>query len=160
VTFEVAPDLTLTPLEGQARTIQEWTTTFHLVAVALDPYTYESAWILDRGGKILRIFAEADCRVSFLVTCSADEAREFLGPWAKEFLTFVDPDRSVVRSLGLERLPALVHVNMDHQVEGKAEGWQPDDWREVTDHLAKVMSWSRPTIPEPGDPVPYEGTPA
>jgi hypothetical protein len=98
--------------------------------------------------------------VSFLVTCSADEAREFLGPWAKEFLTFVDPDRSVVRSLGLERLPALVHVNMDHQVEGKAEGWQPDDWREVTDHLAKVMSWSRPTIPEPGDPVPYEGTPA
>jgi hypothetical protein len=66
----------------------------------------------------------------------------------------------VVRSLGLERLPALVHVNMDHQVEGKAEGWQPDDWREVTDHLAKVMSWSRPTIPEPGDPVPYEGTPA
>jgi hypothetical protein len=68
VTFEVAPDLTLTPLDGQARTIQEWTTTFHLVAVALDPYTYESAWILDRGGKILLIFAEADCRVSFLVT--------------------------------------------------------------------------------------------
>jgi hypothetical protein len=160
VTLEVPADLTLAPLEGEPRTVAEWTTTFHLVVVALDPYTYESAWILDRAGKILRVFAEADCRVSFMATCSASEAREFLGPWAKEFLTFVDPDRTAVRAFGVERLPAFVHINMDHVVEGKAEGWQPDDWREVADHLAEVMSWSKPTIPQPGDPVPYEGTPA
>jgi hypothetical protein len=160
VTVEVPADLTLTPLEGEARTVEEWTTTFHLVFVALDPYTYESAWILDRGGKILRVFAEADCRVAWLVTCPPDEAREFLGPWAKEFLTFVDPDRTAVKTMGVERLPAFIHLNQDHAVEGKAEGWQPDDWREVAEHLAQVMSWSSPTIPQPGDPVPYEGTPA
>jgi hypothetical protein len=160
VTLDVPADVTLTPLEGEPRTVEEWTTTFHLVFVVLDPYTYESAWILDRAGKILRVFAEADCRVAWLVTCPPDEAREFLGPWAKEFLTFVDPDRSAVKAMGVERLPAFVHLNQDHAVEGKAEGWQPDDWREVADHLAEVMSWSRPTIPQPGDPVPYEGTPA
>jgi hypothetical protein len=160
VTPEVPADLTLTPLDGGARPVEEWTTTFHLVLVALDPYTYESAWILDRAGKILRVFAEADCRVAWLVTCPADEAREFLGPWAKELLTFVDPDRLAVKGMGVERLPAFIHLNQDHAVEGKAEGWQPDEWREVADHLADVMSWSRPTIPQPGDPVPYEGTPA
>jgi hypothetical protein len=49
---------------------------------------------------------------------------------------------------------------MDHAVEGKAEGWHPEEWREVSDHLAEVMSWSGPTIPQPGDPAAYEGTPA
>lgn len=159
MTVDVPADLTLTPLEGDGRPIEEWTTTFHLVLMALDPYTYESAWILDRAGRILRVFAEADCRVAWLVTCGPDEAREFLGPWAKELLTFVDPDRLAVKGMGVERLPAFIHLNQDHAVEGKAEGWDPDEWREVADHLADVMSWSRPTIPEPGDPVPYAGTP-
>lgn len=160
MTLEVPADQILTPLEGDPRPVAEWTTTFHLALVALDPFTYESAWILDRAGKILRVFAEADCRVGWLATCTADQATEFLGPWAKEFLTFVDPDRAAVRSMGIERLPAFVHLNMDHAVEGKAEGWQPEDWREVSDHLAEVMSWSSPTIPQPGDPAAYEGTPA
>ena len=40
-------DLTLTPIQGEGRTLEQWLTTFHLVSVLVDPYTNESAWILD-----------------------------------------------------------------------------------------------------------------
>ncbi len=93
-------------------------------------------------------------------TLDADDARTFLGPWADQVLTLVDPDRQVVKGLGLERLPALVHIRQDLTVVGAAEGWDPDEWRAVTDHLARMMSWSRPMLPEPDDPGPFEGSPA
>jgi hypothetical protein len=133
---------------------------FHLALVVLDPFTYESAWILDTGGRILRNFAEADCRTAFLVTCGPDEARAFVGPWGDELLVFVDPDRLAVKGMGLERLPAFVHVNQGHEIEAQAQGWDPDAWRAVAVNLADRMSWRRPTIPDPRDPAPYEGTPA
>lgn len=158
--IDVPPDTPLTSLGGETRPLEEWTTTFHLALVVLDPYTYESAWLLDTSGRILRTFAEADCRTAFLVTCGDEEAVTFLGPWAQELLTFVDPDRLAVKGLGLDRLPAFVHINQANQIEAKAEGWQPDEWRAVAANLADRMSWRRPTIPEPGDPTPYAGTPA
>src|SRR4051794_79749 len=49
-------DLTLTPLTGEARTLREWVTTFHLALVVLDPYTSESAWILPTAGRIFHVF--------------------------------------------------------------------------------------------------------
>lgn len=153
-------DLTLTPLTGDAHTLREWLTTFHLVTVVLDPYTNESAWLLETAGRILQNFDQADCRVSFLLTCSAAEAEEFLGPWAKEVLTFADPDRAFVKGAGLERLPALVHIGQDGTIIRACEGWDPDAWREAADNLAKMMSWRAPLIPAPTDPSPYAGTPA
>ena len=36
--------------------------------VALDPYTDESAWMLETAGRILKTFEQADVRVAFLVT--------------------------------------------------------------------------------------------
>lgn len=157
---DIAPETSLTSLSGDERPLEEWTTTFHLALVVLDPFTYESAWILDTGGRILRTFAEADCRTAFVVTCEAGAAREFVGPWADELLVFVDPDRQAVRGLELERLPAFVHVNQANQVEVKAEGWDPDGWRAVAEHLSERMRWGKPTIPAPSDPAPYAGTPA
>jgi hypothetical protein len=153
-------DLTLTPLNGQALPLPAWLTTFQLAVVVLDPFTYESAWLLPTAGRILRVYDQADCRVAFLLTCSPDEARQFLGPWADEILTFVDPDREAVKALSLERLPAFVRIRQDYTVGGAAEGWDPDAWREVADDLSRAMSWSRPVIPQPGDPAPYEGSPA
>jgi hypothetical protein len=94
------------------------------------------------------------------MTCDADDAKAFLGPYANEFLTFVDPDRQVVKGLDLERLPALVHLRQDRSVAGVAQGWRPQEWREVTEGLSEVMDWSRPVIPGPRDPAPYEGSPA
>ena len=81
------------PINGDPGTIADWLTTFQLAAVILDPFTNESAWLIDTAGRLLTHFREADCRVAFIVTGTADEARQFLGPWADRVLTFADPDR-------------------------------------------------------------------
>ncbi len=157
---EAPADLELTELGGEVRPLDDWVTTFHLALVVIDPYTDESAWLLETAGRILTTFRGADCRVGWLVTADADDARTFLGPWAEALLTLVDPDRRVVKSLGLERLPALVHIRQDRAVVGVAEGWDPRKWQEVTDNLSRLMSWSRPVLPAPGDPGPFTGSPA
>ena len=157
---EAPGDLPLQTLAGPEASLDQWLTTFHLVLVVLDPYTAESAWLLPSATRILRVYDEADCRVALLMTCDADDARSFLGPYATEFLTFVDPDRNVVKALDVERLPALVHLRQDRSVAGSAEGWHPKEWRAVTEGLSAAMSWSRPVIPGPRDPAPFEGSPA
>ena len=154
------PDLLLTPLIGKPRTVREWLTTFHLAFVALDPFTYQSAWILETAGRVLTNFEQADVRVAFLVTCDGDEARAFLGPWARDVLTFIDPDRIAVKGFGLEGLPAFLHLGMDLEVVNSAEGWHPREWRQVAEELASVTSWLPPLIPAPGDPGPFEATSA
>ena len=155
------PDLTLTPLNGPRRTVAQLLTTFHLCFVALDPFTNESAWILPTAARILQVFEQADVRVAWLMAgATPDEARQFLGPWAAEILTFTDPDRAAVKAFRLERLPAIVHLGMDGTIENSAEGWHPLEWREVTEHLADITSWLPPNYPLPKDPGPFEGTPA
>lgn len=158
----VAPplDLSLSPLNGPPRSIEAWLTTFHLVFVALDPFTYESAWLLPTAARILTGFQEADCRIAWLVAGTPDECRQFLGPLATEILTFADSDRTAIKAFGLERLPALVHVGTDGSVIASAEGWDPAGWRVVTSELAKMMAWSAPAVGIQGDPGPYPGSPA
>ncbi len=153
-------DVNLTPLSGDARPIGDWVTVFHLVIAVLDPYTYESSWILDTAGRVLRNFVGADCRVAFMVTASPQQTEEFLGPWAQEILAFADEDRSVVRALGLESLPAVVHLDHQLSLRASAEGWNPPDWRQFADQLSRAMSWHPPLIPAVGDPPPFAGTPA
>lgn len=157
---QVPADTPLKAIDDEVRTVGQWTTTFHLALVVLDPYTYESSWIIDTAARVLRVFAEADCRVAFVVTADDDGAKKFLGPFVDEFLVFADPDRALVKAVGLERLPAFVHLNQAGTVEGRAEGWEPEQWRTVAHELATVMSWRRPEIPVLSDPVPFEGTPA
>jgi hypothetical protein len=153
-------DLMLTPLKGEGRTIGQWLTVFHLLSVVVDPYTNESAWVLDVAARIMREFQGAAVRVNWIVTSDADDAHAFLGPLASEFLTFADPDRTVVKALGLERLPALVFILMDGSVAAVAEGWDPLEWRKATEGVAAAVKWSKPVIPEPGDPAAFLGTPA
>jgi hypothetical protein len=153
-------DLVLTPLRGDGRTVKEWLTVFHLASVVIDPYTNESAWVLDTAARVMRDFAEAAVRVNWIVTADADDARAFLGPLTAEFLTFADPDRAAVKAIGLERLPAFVFILMDGTVAASAEGWNPITWRGVANAIATAVKWSRPVIPEPGDPPAFEGTAA
>jgi len=153
-------DLELSPLGGDARPLREWLTTFHLATVALDPYTNESSWILETAARILRGFRGAAVRVNFLITCESDEAREFLGPLAEEFLVFCDPDRKAVKALGLTTLPAFVFVRIDGTVQASAEGWNPMEWRTVAHAIAEATSWLPPDIPGPKDPRAFAGTPA
>lgn len=153
-------DLVLSPINGTARTVEQWLTMFHLVVIVLDPYTNESSWILPTASRVMATFEEADCRVALLVTAGADDCRRFLGPMADRVLTFADPDRVAVKGLGLSRLPAIVHLAMDGTIVNAAEGWHPAQWRIVTDVLAKKMHWSAPAMPTAADPGPFEGSPA
>ena len=160
VATDPSPDVVLTPLSGSPRPLEEWLTTFHLASVVLDPYTNESSWILDTAVKVLDKFSGSSARTNWVVTCGPEDARRFLGPLADRFLTFCDPDRAFVRSLGLEALPALVFVRIDGTVAGCAQGWNASEWKRVADTIAETTSWSSLHLPGPGDPGPFAGTPA
>jgi hypothetical protein len=153
-------DLEFTTVSGERRTLGQWLTTFHLASVVVDPYTNESSWILETAARILRNFSESAVRVNWIVTADADDARAFLGPLADEFLTYVDPDRAIVRSLGLAALPAFVFLRIDGTVPAAAEGWDPAAWRHVADTISSTTAWSRAPIPLVTDPVAFAGSPA
>lgn len=158
---DLPADMLLTSLQrNDTRPLSEWTTTFQLAVVALDPYTHESSWILPTATRVLRAFAEADCRTAFLMGCDAEDARRFLGPLVDELLVLVDPEGAAMKTIGIDRLPALVHIDQTPALVAKAEGWNPGEWREVVTGLARVMSWQRPPMPVPDDPVPFDGTPS
>lgn len=150
----------LQPLLGDPRPLHEWLTMFHLASVVIDPYTNESAWVLDTAARIMRQFAGASIRVNFVVTSDAADAQHFLGPLAKEFLVFTDPHRVVVKQLGLSELPAFAFIRMDGTVPSIAAGWNASEWHAVAESIAKTVSWKMPLIPAPGDPATFRGTPA
>lgn len=133
---------------------------FHLASIVLDPYTNESAWILPTAVRIMSDMRGCDARVNFVVTCTASEARVFLGPLVDDFLVFLDPGRALVRTMGLQTVPAFVFVLMDGTVRAAAEGWDPVEWRAVADAIATTTAWIRPAMPIAGDPGPFHGTPA
>ena len=150
----------LHPLKGNARPLREWLTTFHLASVVLDPFTNESAWILETAARVLHQFADAAVRVNFIVAGSATDAKKFLGPLADQFLTFSDPDRIMIKQLGLSQLPAFVFIQSDGTVPASAEGWSPASWRTVANHIAQTVQWQQPQFPVAGDPGSFKGTPA
>ena len=63
-------------------------------------------------------------------------------------------------TLGLTELPAFVLIKSDGSVPNAAQGWTSADWKEVAAAVAALTNWSRPTIPAPGDPGSFRGTPA
>ncbi len=156
----VSADLDLTALQGRSRRLSDWLTTFPLAPVIVDPYTYESTWILDTARRILLTYRGAGCRACWIVTCNADDARRFLGPYAQELLTFTDPDRRVARGLGIEQLPAFCLIHQDGTVAAAAQGWDPAQWRAVAEAISDLTKWNRPIIPDESDPGSYTGTPA
>lgn len=157
---DLLTDVTLRSLHrDEERPLGEWTTTFQLFLVALDPYTHESAWVLPTATRLLREFSEADCRTAFLMACDADDARRFLGPLVDELMVFVDPDRAAAAALGLTSLPALVHIDQSPAVVGVAEGWDPKAWRSVATELSEVTGWTPPGLPYADSPGTFPGTP-
>ncbi len=152
------PNIILDPIQSSPRTLSDWVTNFHLVLVALDPFRYESSWILDTARQILRTFYQADCRTAWLVAGDSQQAQAFLGPLSQEFLTFADPSREAIKSLGIEQLPAFLHINHSPEVTGSAQGWNPIQWRAVANNLALAMKWKPPIIPMPNDPAPFQGS--
>lgn len=155
---DAPPELVLDSLRGEGYPLRDWLTSYPMLLVGLDPYTHESAWILETAGRFLEHFAPSDIRVGWLATADADGCRQFLGPWADRFLTFPDPEREAVTALGFERLPGLAHIRSDGFLQ-VSNGWEPEGWRHIAAQLAKILRWTKPMIPRPGDPTPYQGTP-
>jgi hypothetical protein len=157
VASDPSPDLLLAPINGRPRPVVAWLTIFHLVFVALDPFSERSAWLVETSGRILTNYDQADCRVAFLVGGSAHDAREFLGHWAIDILTFADPDLTAIHGFGLQTLPAIVHLAGDGSIVNAVEGWDPPAWRTLSERLSEIVDWRGPLIPGPRDPAPFDG---
>jgi hypothetical protein len=153
------PDLVLSALNGRTHSVREWLTTFHLLFVALGTRD-QSAWIMPTARRVLYDYEQANCRVAWLVAGDASDARRLLGAKAAENdLVFLDPDLTAVRAFGLSTLPAIVHLGIDGTVVNAVEGWDPPAWRALTVVLSQQVGWSRPRIPDPKDPGPFQGAP-
>ncbi len=154
-------DLEITDLSGYEATLGVRLVMFNQLSVVIDPYTHQSGWILPTAARLFNHYREADIRCSFVVAGDAEGAKQYLGPFAEEYLVLLDPDRELIGALGLEYLPALVHLRQDASLAGAAEGWNPAGWLEVLAGVEETMAWrARPQLPMVGDPAPFVGTPA
>ncbi len=162
VTVSTAPlNVDLSALGGKAqRPLEDWLTTFPLVPVVLDPYTAESASLLSTARRVLVSYQGAGCRTCWILTCDDEGAKRFLGPWSSDILTFTDPNRELIKGLGLTMLPAFLFVLQDGSIAATAQGWNPQEWRDVAEAVSEVTKWARPVIGDERDPNPFEGTPA
>ena len=152
------PTLKLTSSKGVTRTLDDWSTMFHLCLVILPPRPEASVYI-PIAERIFQVFGDADCRVAFVVTGNEYVAERILGAAGSKVLTFCDPDKEFVTSLGLQRLPAFVHLRQDTSLVAAAEGWDAAAWQAVAKEVGKAMAWSVPTVAAAGDPPATPGWP-
>ncbi len=145
------PTLTLATTKGVERTLDDWTTMFQLCLVVL-PGRAEASSYLPIARRIFATFGDSDATCAYLVEGSAEVARRILGEDEAREVTFADPDGAVVKSLGLERLPAFVQLRQDTSVGAVAEGWDPKLWQQAVRELAKAMAWTVPEVSGKGDP--------
>ena len=107
------------------------------------------AEIQRRAGRSIRIAMVADLDTA--------RARRIVGDAADRWLTFCDPESRFASALGLERLPAFVHLRQDTSLVAAAQGWSVSEWQRVADELAKKEHWTSPRIAAPGNPRPTPG---
>jgi hypothetical protein len=152
------PTIKLTTTKGVTRTLDDWSTMFHLCLVILPPRP-EAAVFIPIAKRIFQVLGDADCRTAFCVAGNEFIARGVLGDAEENYLSFVDPDGEFVASLGLTHLPAFVHLRQNTTLVAAAEGWDPRAWQNVAKEVAKSMAWSVPTVAAAGDPPPTPGWP-
>jgi hypothetical protein len=152
------PNLKLASTKGVTRTLDDWSTMFHLCLVILPPRP-EAAVFIPIAKRIFQVFGDADCRTAFCVAGNEFIARGVLGETENDYLSFTDPDGELVASLGLTHLPAFVHLRQDTTLVAAAEGWDPNEWQQVAKAVGKSMAWSVPTVAGAGDPPPTPGWP-
>ena len=152
------PNLKLASTKGVTRTLDDWSTMFHLCLVILPPRPEASVFI-PIAERIFKVFGDADCRTALCVVGNEFIARGVLGDAETKYLAFVDPDGELATSLGLTHLPAFVHLRQDTTLGDAAEGWDPVAWQRVAKGIGKAMAWSVPTVAAAGDPPPTPGWP-
>ena len=152
------PMLELTTSRGVTRTLDDWSTMFQLCFVILPARPEAAAWI-PVAKAIFATFGDSDCTCAYVVTGPAEVARRLLGPAERDEMTFVDPDQALVASLGLERLPAFLHLRQDTTVVAATEGWDVAEWQRVAREIARAMAWTHPELTGRGLPPKNGGWP-
>ena len=151
------PTLALSTATGTSRTLDDWTTMFHLCLVILPDRPEAAQWV-PVARRIFEVLGDSDARTAYVIPATPAIAKRILGDEAERAMVFVDPDRALVASLGLEHLPAFVHLRQDTSVGAVAEGWNPAQWQKVAREIARAMAWSVPDVAPPGTRVPATTT--
>lgn len=152
------PALQITTSTGVTRSLDDWTTMFHLCLVVL-PARPEAAAFTPIARHIFATLGDADCTTAYVVTGPAAVAERILGPDEQAEVTFLDPDLELVTSLGLERLPAFVHLRQDTTLAAATEGWDPHEWQRVAHEVGTAMAWTVPEVAAAGGPPAFGGWP-
>jgi hypothetical protein len=147
------PNLPLSTAAGVTRTVDDWTTMFHLCLVVLPDRPEAAGWI-PVARRIFDVLGDSDARTAYVVPGTATIAERILGEEMERAMVFVDPDRALVGSLGLAHLPAFVHIRQDTSVGAAAEGWDPGEWQRVARAISAAMAWTVPDVAPPGAPIP------
>jgi hypothetical protein len=150
------PTLELVTTKGVSRTLDDWSTMFQMCLVILPDRPEAAQWI-PIARRIFDVLGDSDCRTAYVITGTAQIAQRILGEEEARQATFVDPDRMLVKSLGLEHLPAFVFLQQDTTVGAAADGWDPVAWQEVAKTVAKAMAWSTPEVAPQGEAIPTPG---
>ncbi|MDZ4826791.1 MAG: hypothetical protein SGJ13_10075 [Actinomycetota bacterium] len=152
------PQISLTSLAGVTRTLDDWATVFNLAIVML-PGRREASGFVPVINRIFATFGDSDVRTTVCVAAPASIAERILGDHADEWLVFCDPDAVLATSLGLERLPAFVHLRQDTTLVTATQGWSPKEWQRVAGEIAKSQNWTTPIVAGRNDPPPTPGWP-
>jgi len=147
------PTLALTTAAGVSRSLDDWTTMFHLCLVILPDRPEAARWV-PVARRIFDVLGDSDARTAYVVPSTAAIAERILGDEADRAMVFIDPDRTLIGSLGLEHLPAFVHIRQDTSVGAAAEGWNAAEWQKVAKEIAGAMAWSVPDVAPPGSTIP------
>ena len=147
------PTLALSTAAGVTRSLDDWTTMFHLCLVILPDRPEAARWI-PVAQRIFSVLGDSDARTAFVIPSTAAIAERILGDAADKAMVFLDPDRTLVASLGLAHLPAFVHIRQDTSVGAAAEGWNAPEWQAVAKEIAGAMAWSVPDVAPPGSTIP------
>jgi hypothetical protein len=145
------PNLALANIKGTTRSLDDWATVFHLAVILLPPRPEASAFrpVIDR---IFATLGDSDVRTTIWVAGPEPMARKILGDLADRYLVWCDPSAALATSLGLERLPAFVHLRQDTTLVASAQGWSATGWQEVADGVAELTHWISPVVAGKGNP--------
>jgi hypothetical protein len=152
------PLLPLTSIKGVTRTLDDWTTMFNLAIVFL-PSRKESSGFVRVIDRMFETFKDSDARTTVCVAANPTITRRILGADADRWLIFCDPEATFAGSLGLERMPAFVHIRQDTTLVAAAQGWSPTEWQRVANEIARLQHWTAPVVAGRGDPPPMPGWP-
>jgi len=147
------PTLALSTAAGVTRSLDDWTTMFHLCLVVLPDRPEAARWI-PVAQRIFGVLGDSDARTAFVVPSTAPIAERILGEAAEKAMVFLDPDRALINGLGLAHLPAFVHIRQDTSVGAATEGWDPAEWQKVAKEISGAMAWSVPDVAPPGSTIP------